>query len=63
MKYPNIKVTQSDIAMFTIVGAVSNALRRGGVSKEERVLYLEEALGDNATLETHAKKWVEVEAL
>jgi hypothetical protein len=60
MKYPNIKVMKSDIEVLGLVGAVSNALRLGGVSKEERTLYVEGAYGTDEQVLAYSKEWVPI---
>jgi hypothetical protein len=63
-KYPNITVqlTGNDGNAFAIMGAVKTALRRGGVSKEEQDLYIEESTsGDYDNLLVTAMKWVDVQ--
>ena len=46
---------------FSILGAVTKAMRRAGVSKEEQDLYFKEATaGDYNHLLATTTKWVEV---
>ena len=62
-KYPKIKVqlTGRDGNAFAILGAVTSALRRAGVSKEERNAFTAEATsGDYDHLLQTAMRWVEV---
>ena len=57
-KYPAVKVQLSGAA---IMGAVSAALRRAGVSDEQITLFLEESTsGDYDDLLVTAMKWVDV---
>lgn len=64
VKYPNITVEligQNGNA-FMIIGLVDKALRRAGVSKEERDAFSEEAMsGDYNNVLMTAMKWVNVE--
>ncbi len=62
-KYPNIEVqlTGTDGNAFAIMGAVSKALRRAGVSDEEITAYREESMsGDYDNLLQTAMRWVDV---
>ena len=62
IKYPNIKVklVGMDGNAFAIMGRVEGALRRGGVSKEEREVYLTESKsGDYNNLLRTAMAWVD----
>lgn len=62
IKYPNIKVklVGMDGNAFAIMGRVDMALRRGGVSKEEREAYLAESRsGDYNNLLRTAMAWVD----
>ena len=62
IKYPNIKVrlVGMDGNAFAIMGRVDMALRRGGVSKEEREVYLTESRsGDYNNLLRTAMAWVD----
>ena len=62
IKYPNIKVklVGMDGNAFAIMGRVEGALRRGGVSKEEREAYLAESRsGDYDNLLRTAMAWVD----
>jgi hypothetical protein len=62
-KYPEIEVqlTGQDGNAFAIMGAVSTALRKGGVSKEEINEYTSESMsGDYANLLATAVRWVSV---
>ena len=62
-KYPEIEVKligESGNA-FAIMGKVGNALRRAGVSAEDRAAFREEAMsGDYDNLLATAMRWVEV---
>jgi hypothetical protein len=63
VKYPGIEVQLSgqDGNAFAIMGTVSSALRRAGVSKEERDAYFAEATsGDYDHLLRVTMDWVEV---
>ena len=63
VKYPEIEVqlTGEDGNAFAIMGAVSKALRRNGVSKEEIDRYMAESMsGDYDNLLRTAIKWVNV---
>jgi len=62
-KYPEIEVelTGHDGNAFAIMGAVSNALRKGGVSKEEINEYTTQSMsGDYDNLLRTAMSWVSV---
>jgi len=62
-KYEEIEVelTGTDGNAFSIMGAVSLALKRGGVSREERDRYFEEATaGDYEHLLITTLNWVRV---
>jgi len=61
IKYPNIKVRLVGMEgnAFAIMGRVSQALRRGGVSEEERNAYIAESKrGDYYQLLATAMAWV-----
>jgi hypothetical protein len=63
MKYPKIKVklVGTDGNAFALMGKVSQALRKAGVSKEERDLFIKEATsGDYNNLLTTCCEWVDV---
>lgn len=63
-KYPEITVrlVGEDGNAFSIMGRVSEALKRGGVSKEEREEYFAESTaGDYDHLLRTAMAWVTVE--
>ena len=62
-KYPNVEVQLSgrDGNAFGILGAVIKAMRRAGVSKDERDAFQAEAIsGDYDNLLATAMRWVEV---
>ena len=62
-KYPEIEVSLigQDGNAFAIMGAVSNALRKAGVSKEEINQYTSESMsGDYDNLLRVATEWVAV---
>ena len=62
-KYPNIEcqLTGNDGNAFAILGAVSNALRRGGVNKTEiDEFHTEATSGDYDKLLRVAMSWVNV---
>lgn len=63
VKYPNVRVQLSgeDGNAFSIIGRVSNALRKAGVSEAEIEEYRREAMsgGYDNVLQT-AMRWVEV---
>ena len=63
IKYPDIEVqlTGQDGNSFAIVGAVSKALRRGGVSSGEIEEFQEEAMsGDYDNVLQTCMRWVHV---
>ena len=63
VKYPNItvKLIGNDGNAFVIMGAVSNALKKNGVSEEEIEEYMTQSMsGDYNNLLTTALKWVNV---
>ena len=63
IRYPDITVqlTGNDGNAFFIIGAVSSALRRHGVDKEEIDVFTEEAMsGDYDHLLATCMKWVDV---
>lgn len=63
VKHPSIKVqlTGTDGNAFAVMGAVSNALRAGGVPQEEIDQYREESTsGDYDHLLAVAMRWVTV---
>lgn len=63
IKYPEVEVqlTGNDGNAFSIMGAVSKALRRGGATKEEIELYMTESMsGDYNNLLRVAMRWVNV---
>ena len=63
VKYPKIKVklVGNDGNAFAIMGAVKNALRKNGVSKEEIDQYLAESMSsDYNNLLAVACNWVDV---
>ncbi len=58
----SVKLTGEDGNAFAILGKVSQALRRAGVSKEDREAFRQEATsGDYDNLLATAMRWVEVE--
>lgn len=62
-KYPQIQVrlTGTDGNAFAIIGAVTKALRRAGVSQEEIKQFGEEAMaGDYDNVLQTCMKWVDV---
>lgn len=62
-KFPEITVQLSgnDGNAFSIMAAVLQALRRGGVPKEERDLYTKDSMsGDYDNLINVASQWVNV---
>ncbi len=62
-KYPQIEVqlTGNDGNAFAIMGAVSKALRKGGVDAEEIKKYTDESMsGDYDNLLCTAMNWVTV---
>lgn len=63
-KYPEIEVqlTGTDGNAFAILGKMRSALRAGGVSKEEREEFQNEAMsGDYDNLLRTCMRWVTVE--
>lgn len=63
-KYPNVVVQLigTDGNAFAILGAVTKALKRAGISKEEREKFTQEATaGDYDNVLTTAMRWVVVE--
>lgn len=63
IKYPEItvKLVGEDGNAMAIIGAVREALRRGGVSKEEQTEFIQEAMsGDYDNVLQTAMKWVNV---
>jgi len=63
IRYPEVAVelVGSDGNAFAILGAVGKALRRAGVSKEERDAFFAEATaGDYDHLLATAMRWVDV---
>lgn len=63
-KYPNVTVqlTGNDGNAFTILGVVTKAMRREGISREEQSAFTEEAMsGDYDNLIQTAMKWVDVQ--
>lgn len=63
IKYPDVHVqlTGEDGNAFAIMGAVSKALRRHGVSVEEITAYQQESMsGDYNNLLQTAMRWVDV---
>jgi len=64
IKYPGITVqlTGEDGNAFSIIARVRSALRRGGISREECVTFLAEAMsGDYDHLLQTVMKWVVAE--
>jgi hypothetical protein len=64
IKYPTVYVDLYDIDSnaFAIMGAVTKAMRREGISKEERDAYFAEATsGDYNHLLATTTNWVNVE--
>lgn len=64
VKYPNVKVPMigEDGNAFAILGRVQTALRRAGVSREERDAFVDEATsGDYDHLIGTVMEWVEVD--
>ena len=62
-RYPEIEVqlTGNDGNAYAVLGAVSKALRRAGVPKEERDEFMDEATaGDYNHLLATCMAWVEV---
>lgn len=63
-KYPDVHVQLSgeDGNAFFIIGRTTRAMRRGGVSKEERDAYVKEATsGDYDHLLTTTMRWVDTD--
>ena len=61
VKYPDIEVELWDGNAFAIIGSVTKALRRSGVSREEIDQYCEESMsGDYDNLLRTTMKWVTV---
>jgi hypothetical protein len=63
VRYPDITVqlTGEDGNAFAVMGAVKKALMRNGVSKEDRELFVEQAMsGDYDNLLCVCMEWVEV---
>ena len=63
-KHPEITVqlTGTDGNAFAVIGTVTRALRRAGVSKEERDQFTKEAMsGDYDNVLATCFKWVEVD--
>ena len=63
VKYPEIEVTLvgENGNAYAIMGAVQDALKRGGVPKKEIDKYLEESMsGDYDNLLRTAMRWVSV---
>jgi len=62
VKYPGITVQLTDGNAFAIIARVRSALKRGGISREERVAFLAEATsGDYDNLLQVVTKWVMVD--
>jgi hypothetical protein len=64
VKYPDVKVqlTGEDGNAFFIIGCVSNALKRAGVSKEEVEQFQKEATsGDYDNVLQTCMRWVDVD--
>ena len=64
IKYPGVKVTLTgeDGNAFAIMGAVDKALRKAGVSADERAKYKAESMsGDYDNLLVTAMNWVTVD--
>lgn len=60
--YITVELTGKDGNAFAILGAVKDALRLGGCSKEEVDLFVEEAMsGDYDHLLQTVMAWVDVE--
>ena len=62
-KYPEIEVQLlgTDANAFAIMGAVTQAMCRGGIGKEERDAFMDEAMsGDYDHLLQTCMKWVSV---
>jgi hypothetical protein len=57
-----VKLTGNDGNAFSIMGAVSKALRKGGATQDEIQEYMTESMsGDYDNLLRTAMKWVNVE--
>ncbi len=57
-----VKLTGNDGNAFSIMGAVSKALRKGGATQDEIEDYMNESMsGDYDNLLRTAMKWVNVE--
>jgi hypothetical protein len=64
IKYPTVYVDLYDVDSnaFAIMGAVTKAMRKEGISKEERDAYFAEATsGDYSHLLATTAEWVNVE--
>lgn len=64
VKYPDVKVqlTGEDGNAFMVLGLVKNALKKAGVSQEERDAFFKEATaGDYDNLLQTVVRWVTVE--
>ena len=60
-KYPHVNVTLTDGNAYAIIGAVTVALRRAGVSAAEQSAFREEATsGDYDNVIQTAMRWVNV---
>jgi hypothetical protein len=58
----DVNLTDIDGNAFSIMGAVTRAMKRAGVSKEERSQYLQEATaGDYNQLLMTTMEWVRVD--
>lgn len=63
IKYPDVEVqlTGTDSNAFSIIGAVTQALRRHGVDRDEINKFRDEAMsGDYNNVLSTAMKWVDV---
>ena len=63
VKYPEIRVqlTGTDGNAYALLGQMRNALRKGGVSKEEIDAFLKEAMsGDYSNLLATCARWADV---
>ena len=63
-KYPEVRVDlfSIDSNAFSIMGAVSKAMRRAGISSEERDAYFKEATsGDYDQLLATTMRWVSID--
>ena len=57
-----VQLTGTDGNAFAVIGTVTRALRRAGVSKEERDQFTKEAMsGDYDNVLATCFKWVEVD--